>query len=111
MLSIADYEIIDTLTYFSTNPHARVGEASTVLNNPRSTIWKILLKKKWHPNFIHGLQTLKHFDYARGVDFCNWFLIQRAVKPRFSCNIQKTNECLFTEHQAINLRNVIIQTI
>ena len=98
-------QIIDILAYFGMNPHGSVRAASSVMNIPPTTIWRVLRENKWHPYCVHGLQALKPSDYVRRLDFCNWLLIQHTVNSQFVSNILWTDECLFTEDGAINSRN------
>ena len=62
-------------------------------------------QKRLFPYHLQRMHAQNAADYPLRVDFCRWFLQQRAITPNFSENVLFTDEAIFLKDGIFNLYN------
>ncbi|KAJ4426512.1 hypothetical protein ANN_27326 [Periplaneta americana] len=75
------------------------------VNVPHTTVWRLLKEYQLYPYHLQRVQALSPADYPARVRFCQWFLQQCGVNPKFPALVLFTDEAQFTRDGITNFHS------
>lgn len=93
------------LGYFDARPSASIRDCAAFMRVSRTAIWRTLNADRRHAYHLQRVHHIQPGDAEQRRRFCQWYIQQVEINPRFPELVLWTDEAMFTRNGIVNVRN------